>query len=597
MRFFRCRRCGEEFEQLRNEVYCHNCKTGTCAICGKNFKRPSDYPKKECCCRKCSFEYTKLTGSAKQAAQKGIQTKFEKYGKGSVHLKEYTKVCKFCGKEFIAHSPKAEVCKDIHTSVCVICGKEFIVNSKSTYISPTCSRKCGQKLANKSREQTSLKHYGVTHPMKHDTVKQTLKTSILNSYGVDNASKSEDIKQKIKSTFMQNYGVDNPMKVDCLKEKQANSMEAHYGHRYAVQVPEIRSRIECTNVERYGSPNVFGSKMIREKILSDREHRTGYRYTSSNPATKAKISAICQERYGVLWSCMRPECRQYTTISKINMKFSELLDSVGLKHEMEFNIGKYSYDFHILDSNILVEINPTITHNSYLSIFPSTDPKLADYHLKKSQTALDSNYRCIHVWDWDNWEAIIQLLLGTNKIYARNCEVVKLDQHVTDMFVSENHISGSCKGQSLCYGLYHDTELVEVMTFGKPRYNYNYKYELLRLCSLKGTTVVGGASKLFHRFLEDNINCSVISYCDRSKFLGTVYENIGMQHKRSTPPNKIWSKGDKRVTQNLLNQRGFDQLFNANYGKHTNNEELMLEHGWLPVFDCGQLVYTYEPEV
>lgn len=63
--------------------------------------------------------------------------------------------------------------------------------------------------------------------------------------------------------------------------------------------------------------------------------------------------------------------------------------------------------------------------------------------------------------------------------------------------------------------------------------------------------------------------------------------------KEVTSPAKVWSKDNLRVTDNLLRQRGYDQLFNANYDKGTSNEQLMLDHGWLPVYDCGQAVYVW----
>ena len=66
-----------------------------------------------------------------------------------------------------------------------------------------------------------------------------------------------------------------------------------------------------------------------------------------------------------------------------------------------------------------------------------------------------------------------------------------------------------------------------------------------------------------------------------------------MKHDSDTEPNKIWSKENKKITNNLLLSRGYDQLFNANYGKGTSNEELMLKDGWLPVYDCGQARYTW----
>ena len=57
--------------------------------------------------------------------------------------------------------------------------------------------------------------------------------------------------------------------------------------------------------------------------------------------------------------------------------------------------------------------------------------------------------------------------------------------------------------------------------------------------------------------------------------------------------NVVWSRENKHVTSNLLRQRGYDQLFNTNYVKGTDNEILMLLNGWVPVCDCGQDVYEY----
>ena len=102
-----------------------------------------------------------------------------------------------------------------------------------------------------------------------------------------------------------------------------------------------------------------------------------------------------------------------------------------------------------------------------------------------------------------------------------------------------------------------------IMTFGKPRYNSHYDYELLRLCSKRGLQVCGGASKLFSTFVKENPDASVISYCNISKFSGDVYTKIGMTLKETTKPAKIWSKDHLYVTDNLLRQRGFDQLFGA----------------------------------
>ena len=133
------------------------------------------------------------------------------------------------------------------------------------------------------------------------------------------------------------------------------------------------------------------------------------------------------------------------------------------------------------------------------------------------------------------------------------------------------------------------------MSFGASRFDKMYQIELLRLCSHSSYVVVGGAQKLFLHALADNPNwMSIISYCDLAKFAGDVYYKLGMKKERITPPQIVWSKGKQKITSMLLRQRGYDQIFKTNYGKGTSNEQLMLENGWLPVYDCGQAVFVYE---
>lgn len=160
------------------------------------------------------------------------------------------------------------------------------------------------------------------------------------------------------------------------------------------------------------------------------------------------------------------------------------------------------------------------------------------------------------------------------------------------MFLNAYHLQNTCKGQTIRYGLYKSEILVQLMTFGKPRYNKKYELELLRLCSHKDYKIVGGAEKIFKYIVNIYKPKSIISYCDNSKFSGDVYKRLGFK-KQVSPPSKHWynAKTKQNITDNLLRQRGFDQLFGTNYGKGTSNEELMLEYGFLPVYDCGQNAY------
>ena len=213
----------------------------------------------------------------------------------------------------------------------------------------------------------------------------------------------------------------------------------------------------------------------------------------------------------------------------------------------------------------------------------------------KTQIAVENGYRCIHVFDWDDECKIISMLTGSkSKVHARKRTLRAISTGEANEFLTEHHLQGKVNGQQYCIALLQEEEIIQVMTFGRLRYAKKYDVELLRLCTHSRYNVVGGAERLFKKALKDNPEWhSIISYCDLAKFTGQVYNRLGMQLERTTPPQEVWSRGTDKVTAALLRQRGYDQLFGTSHGKGTSNEQLMIEDGWLPVYDCGQAVYVW----
>ena len=242
--------------------------------------------------------------------------------------------------------------------------------------------------------------------------------------------------------------------------------------------------------------------------------------------------------------------------------------------------------------NTLVEIDPTYTHSCVVNKkgYGGKDKR---YHILKTIVANKSGFNCVHIWDWDNWNKVINLLLSKKIVYAKNCELKEVSKKECDKFLNFYHLQNTCNGQKVKYGLYYNNELVQIMTFGKPRYNKNYEWELLRLCSNKDYKIVGGSEKLFKKFIRHYNPQNIISYCDNSKFSGEVYKRLEMILLSKGSPSCNWSKGKEKITNNLLMQRGYDQLFNANYGKGTPNRNLMIQNGWVEVYDCGQSSYIW----
>lgn len=418
------------------------------------------------------------------------------------------------------------------------------------------------------------------------------KATSMERYGVDNYAKTIEFRKKSITTSQEHWGVDNPMQSATVRATLTQTNNQRYGVDWPQSNSDISAQTTHTCNELYGGRG-WASNELRIKSLQTHTDRYGSTHWRGSEELTAKVNHTCLEKHGVEWPCQYPEVKQhYSNDSKPNRAFEELLIANNITYEREFGLGHYSYDFKI--NNVLVEIDPAATHNSTWGVF-GCDPTPQFYHRDKSQAAEKAGYRCIHVFDWDNVYLIIQQLKTRPRVYARQCEVGLVDDDIKKQFVKRFHLQKDVKS-TINVGLYYNGEIVSVMTFGKPRYNKNYEYELLRYCS--SYQVVGGAEKIWKYFIENYSPNSIISYCDKSKFTGKVYEQLGMTLK-GTSVSKHWynMQFNKHVTDNLLRQRGFDQLFNANYGKGTSNEELMKQHKFVEIYDAGQSTYIWNKQV
>lgn len=286
--------------------------------------------------------------------------------------------------------------------------------------------------------------------------------------------------------------------------------------------------------------------------------------------------------------------------SQPNLKFQKFLKikfpNYNEDKDREIVLNNKSYDFKI--NNNLIELNPYATHNSTWGPFGIKKGLDKYYHKEKSQLAQENGYRCIHIWDWDDKEKVINSLLDKEIIHARKCIIKEVNIKQCNEFLDRYHFQNSCRKQEVRLGLYYNNELIQIITFGKPRYNKNYEWELLRLCTKSLYKVVGGAEKLFKYFVNSYKPQSIISYCDLSKFTGDVYTKLGFKLNSISEPNKHWYNPNNKIhiTDNLLRQRGFDQLLGNIYGKFgkgTSNEILMLQNKFVEIYDCGQATYIW----
>lgn len=579
------------------QIYCNDIHYGSCPVCGKQVQVKDFSAGVPTCSEECRL-------------QKIYATNLEKYGnKYSVNSEHSRQVAKqhMNEKYGVDWYSQTEQFKEAYKET-----------SKKKY---GTSNPMQNKDVQAKATDTMRGKYGVEHYLQSEEGKNKMKATVKEKYGGFTLEHSSSSRQKYESTMIERYSASAPMQnPEILAKMKGNNLEK-YGTEWATVSKEANEKRRATNLERYGAENPFGSKEIQDKIregwtqkyggpnpmcdsnlveLSSRNRAESMmsKYGAAScmqvPELRQKISKILQEKYGVPWYVLTSECRQhnYKSVSKPNRKFAEVLNALGIETSFEYYIGHSPYDIKIEDANVLIEIDPTYTHNCYDNIWHST--KQTYDHLNKTRLAEENGFRCIHIFDWDNQESILSMLAPKSIVYARNCDIQELDRITAEQFTHQYHLQGSCRGQNIVYGLIYKGELIQIMSFGNPRYNKKYDYELLRLCTRCDFKVVGGASRLFSYFKKEHPDSSVISYCDCAKFSGQVYLQLGMELDHISSPAKVWSRGNKYVTDNYLRQQGYDRIFNANYGKGTSNEQLMLEHGWLPVYDCGQKVFVYD---
>lgn len=292
------------------------------------------------------------------------------------------------------------------------------------------------------------------------------------------------------------------------------------------------------------------------------------------------------------------DCASYVDLSKNQSIFEQqilnyittLTKSKYVLHDRNILQGQ-EIDIYFPEERIGIECNGSYWHCDI--------NKPSDYHQKKTLLCRKAGVRLIHIFDfeWYNSEDKIKNLLSTvfgnnTVVYARNT-IVKYITNVSESknFLLANHLQEYVPAQH-SIGLYLNNELIEVMAFGTPRFSTDCDFELLRLCTKQGYTVIGGASKLF-KFATSYLKGSIVTYCDLSKFDGKVYEQLGMTLYSITTPNYVYVD---LATLEILSRYSCQKqkLLNKGYGTADMTEgEIMAQLGYARLYNSGNACYKY----
>ena len=426
-----------------------------------------------------------------------------------------------------------------------------------------------------------------------------------------NSHKEEMVKRQ-KESIKKRWGVDFFPQHNEFNKKQKKTKKERYGNENYNNAEKMK----LTKKELYGCSGYNNSEKnkisrrlsfistIKEKIVNLNDNFVSYSLEDDNITLNCGICKKDYQIYNNLFNyrtkhksvlctiCNPTDEKQVSGLELDLINFVSSFVDVEIKNRTVLD-GK-ELDIFIPSKNLAIEFNGLYWHSDFY--------KDKNYHLNKTNLCNKKGLSLLHVFE-DEWlekneivKSIIKNKLGiwNKKIYARNCDIKVVNKSEEKYFLNNNHIQGYVNS-NISYGLYCNSELVSIMSFGRLRKSLGYKtkeksYEMLRFCCKLNYNVMGGASKLFKHFIKTYNPKQVISYSDRRYFDGSLYQKLGFEFTDNTKPNYFYVINHKR--ENRFKYRK-DVLVKQGFDPNKTESQIMLERGIPKIWDCGNKKWVF----
>lgn len=284
-------------------------------------------------------------------------------------------------------------------------------------------------------------------------------------------------------------------------------------------------------------------------------------------------------------------CKISRVTSAIERHLKDYVESLGFKvSQSDRSIG-IELDLYVPSKNVAIELDGLFWHSEW-----DTRTVNPNKHKSKYDKCKEHGITLLRFTDHETTnkldlvKSMIAAKLGiSNRVYARNCEVGEVTSSQAKSFMESNHISGYANA-SVKLGLFHNGSLVMVMTFGKPRFSKGYDWEVIRMASLSGNTVVGGASKILTYFRKTNTG-SIMSYSDNRTGNGNSYARMGFTFEKETGPGYFYSKNGLIYSRYSFQKNNIAKIC-EHYDPRKTEFENAIVNGYGRYWDCGNKVWV-----
>lgn len=590
-----CKLCGEEIVNARaNAKFCDKDHYLPCKECGEDYLVKKVVAPPEFCSAACGAKHRNKTPK--------------------------TKKCRLCGDSFTATNANARYCAKDHYKTCLTCGEEFLVTNPSR-LKEYCSHKCSL-LAPK--EERLCKRCGLPYAptSARSEYCQRDHYSSCEYCGVKILLKN--LKRLTRYCSSSCSSKDRTYTLSCLEcgeafeSKKADAKYCERGHKATCE--------HCgTSFIRTSKPypSSHGARTCSQECAIE--------ITDYESRNKKGVKTLL-ERYGVTNAFLLPGASDSSParVSKLNHRWKETLESaLGATFTLEEKFGTFYAD--LVCGDVLIDVNPTVTHNSTKSFphllkrctidgcrKPSHEPREASYHQDRFLSAEVAGKTLLQYFDWmdkDIFTSVVRakLHLDENKAPARQCELRKISQKDANSFLRVNHLLGPARGQTFCVGLFFDGELVHVNTYGPARLNKRFEWEAIRSCSKMNWHVQGGLQRADAFFKRGASPESIVSYVDLALGGGGAEsQNPGWALVATNKPSATWCylgetaarQGKPLFVKDASARRiSADRLLGLEVGgkypsHHSDgsvftNSDVLLMEGYLQVFDAGTRTFGW----
>lgn len=296
--------------------------------------------------------------------------------------------------------------------------------------------------------------------------------------------------------------------------------------------------------------------------------------------------------------------------SRPELEIKEFLNDLNIFNIISNNreiISPYEIDIYLPDYNLAIEYDGYPYHTEKFK--PDKNS-----HLVKTILCENKGIKLLHIF-YDEWQYKkdivkhrLKHILGKadKTIYARNCFVKEIDNKIAENFCLRYHIQGYQPSKTKL-GLFHNKELVSVMTFGKQslsKGNKNFDnniWEISRFCSKYN--IIGAAGKLLSYFKNNYEWDKITTFADRRWGTGNLYSKLGFDFVGYTKPNYwyINMKSDEKKREHRFKYRK-DKVKHLAESENMTEWEIMQSNGYTRIWDCGHVKFempksqtTYHP--